>query len=466
MANFKIPRQEMPKQEPGERRRNYDEVATGYTPEQAKLEAERCIQCKKPLCIEGCPVEIKIPEFVKLVATGDFESALAKVRETNFLPGICGRVCPQEEQCEARCVVGKKHEPVAIGRLERFVADWEIRQGKVPKPEQLSPTGRKVAVVGSGPAGLTVAGELAKLGHKVTIFEALHKAGGVLVYGIPEFRLPKAIVARECEVLEKLGVEFQFDFIAARTATVDDFFEMGYDAVFLGLGAGLPSFMNLPGENLAGVYSANEFLTRVNLMKAYRFPSYDTPVQVGRQVAVVGAGNVAMDAARCALRLGAEEVHIVYRRSRQEVPARKEEVENAEEEGIFFDFLMSPVRYLGDEKGRVNAMELIRMELGEPDASGRRRPVAVQGSEFKRAVDMVIVAVGTGASPLVPRSTHGLETNKYGYIVADPAIGKTTKKGVWAGGDIVTGAATVIEAMGAGRKAARSIDDYLRTGQW
>ncbi|MFA7001562.1 MAG: NADPH-dependent glutamate synthase [Candidatus Omnitrophota bacterium] len=466
MANFKIPRQEMPKQEPGERRRNYDEVATGYTPEQAKLEAERCIQCKKPLCIEGCPVEIKIPEFVKLVATGDFESALAKVRETNFLPGICGRVCPQEEQCEARCVVGKKHEPVAIGRLERFVADWEIRQGKVPKPEQLSPTGRKVAVVGSGPAGLTVAGELAKLGHKVTIFEALHKAGGVLVYGSPEFRLPKAIVARECEVLEKLGVEFQFDFIAARTATVDDFFEMGYDAVFLGLGAGLPSFMNLPGENLAGVYSANEFLTRVNLMKAYRFPSYDTPVQVGRQVAVVGAGNVAMDAARCALRLGAEEVHIVYRRSRQEVPARKEEVENAEEEGIFFDFLMSPVRYLGDEKGRVNAMELIRMELGEPDASGRRRPVAVQGSEFKRAVDMVIVAVGTGASPLVPRSTHGLETNKYGYIVADPAIGKTTKKGVWAGGDIVTGAATVIEAMGAGRKAARSIDDYLRTGQW
>jgi glutamate synthase (NADPH/NADH) small chain len=456
----------MPKQDPDERGRNFKEVALGYSLEAAKKEAERCIQCKKPFCIEGCPVEIRIPEFIQLIAQGDIAGALAKIRETNFLPGICGRVCPQEEQCEARCALRHKYQSVAIGRLERFAADWEIAQGKVSLPTVAPPSGHKVAVVGSGPSGLTVAAELAKLGHKVTLFEALHKPGGVLVYGIPEFRLPKSIVDRECEILKTLGVEFQFDFIVARTATVDDFFEMGYKAVFLGLGAGLPSFMNIPGENLTGILSANEFLTRVNLMKAYEFPAYDTPVRIGRRVAVIGAGNVAMDAARCARRLGAEEVHIVYRRSLQEVPARKEEVENAEEEGIHFDFLMSPIRYLGDEKGKVQAMELMRMELGEPDASGRRRPLPVKGSEFQREVDMVIVAVGTGASPLVPKSTHGLETNKHGYILADQTTGKTTKKGVWSGGDIVTGAATVIEAMGAGRKAAQSMDAYLRTGQW
>lgn len=466
MPNFNIPRQDIPKQKPEDRVRNFNEVALGYTPQTAKIEADRCIQCKKPFCVEGCPVEIKIPEFVKLIAQGNVEGALAKIRETNFLPGICGRVCPQEEQCESRCTLGKKYQPVAIGRLERFVADWEIQQGRIKIPELPPSSGRKVAVVGSGPAGLTVAAELSKLGHQVTLFEALHKPGGVLVYGIPEFRLPKAIVERECEVLKKLGVEIQLDFIAARTATIDEFFEMGYEAVFLGLGAGLPSFMNIPGENLTGVFSANEFLTRVNLMKAYQFPQYDTPIRIGQCVAVIGAGNVAMDAARCSLRLGAKEVHVVYRRSQQEVPARKEEFENAQEEGVIFDFLMSPVRYLGDEKGRVRAMEVIRMELGEPDASGRRRPVPVKGSEYTRDVDMVIVAIGTGANPLVPRSTRGLETNKYGYITADAATGRTTKKGVWAGGDIVTGAATVIEAMGAGRKAARSMDEYLRTGQW
>lgn len=466
MPNPKIPRQPMPKQDEHVRRRNFDEVALGYTAETARLEAERCLQCKKPVCIEGCPVEIKIPDFIKLIAAGDFDGALAKVRETNYLPGICGRVCPQEEQCEVKCVMGKKFEPVAIGRLERFVADREIREGKTEVPPVAPPTGKKAAVVGSGPAGLTVAAELAKLGHKVTLFEALHKTGGVLVYGIPEFRLPKAIVERECDMLRKIGVDIQLDFIAARTATVDEFFEMGYEAVFLGLGAGIPMFMNIPGENFAGIYSANEFLTRVNLMKAYLFPKYDTPIQIGKRVAVIGAGNVAMDAARSALRLGAEEVHIVYRRSREEAPARKEELENAEEEGIIFDFLMSPVRYFGDEKGKVRAMEVLRMELGEPDSSGRRRPVPVKGSEFTMEVDMVVVAIGSGANPLVTKSTRGLETNKWGYIVADPETGKTMKKGVWAGGDIVTGSATVILAMGAGRKAARSIHEYLTSGSW
>jgi len=466
MPNPKIPRQEMPKQNPGERSRNFNEVALGYTEEQARQEAERCLQCKKPLCIEGCPVEIKIPEFIQLVAEGNFSSALSKIRETNYLPGICGRVCPQEEQCEERCVMGKKFGPVAIGRLERFVADMEIAQGKMEVPRIPPSTDRKVAVVGSGPSGLTVAAELAKLGHQVTVFEALHKPGGVLVYGIPEFRLPKAIVKRECEMLEKIGVDIKLDFIAARTATVDEFFEMGYEAVFLGLGAGLPMFMNIPGENLPGIYSANEFLTRVNLMKAYLFPKYDTPVQIGKRVAVIGAGNVAMDAARSALRLGADEVHIIYRRSREEAPARKEEIENAEEEGIIFDFLMAPVRYIPDAKGRVGEMEVIRMALGEPDSSGRRRPVPQAGSEFIMKIDMAVVAIGNGANPLVSSSTRGLEVNKRGNIIADPETGKTTKKGVWAGGDIVTGSATVIEAMGAGRKAARAIDEYLKSGKW
>jgi glutamate synthase (NADPH/NADH) small chain len=464
MPDPKIPRQEMPKQDPAERVANFFEVALGYSLEEAKKEAERCLQCKKPLCVTGCPVEINIPAFIKLIAEGDYAGALAKIREKSLLPGVCGRVCPQEEQCEKYCVLGKKLESVAIGRLERFAADWEIVKGVLNVPKKAAPTGHKVAVVGSGPAGLTVAADLAALGHSVTIFEALHKLGGVLVYGIPEFRLPKAIVERECDLLQKLGVDIKLDFIAAKTATIDEFFAMGYEAVFLGLGAGIPQFMDIPGENLAGVSSANEFLTRVNLMKAYKFPEYDTPVQIGKYVAVIGAGNVSMDAARSALRLGAKEVHVIYRRSREEVPARHEELENAEEEGIIFDFLVAPIRYIGDEKGHVCAAELQRMELGEPDASGRRRPVPIKGSEFKMNFDMVIVAIGTGANPLVTSTTPGLVTNKWGYITADPQTGKTAKKGVWAGGDIVTGSATVIQAMGAGRIAARSIDEYLRTG--
>jgi len=466
MADAKIPRQAIPKQSPKDRVRNFNEVALGYTPELAQLEAQRCIQCKNPFCIEGCPVEIDIPAFIKLIKEGDFDGALAKIRETNLLPGVCGRVCPQEEQCEKVCIMARRFEPVAIGRLERFVADWEIKQNKMDLPEIASPTGHKVAVVGSGPGGLTVAADLAKLGHKVTLFEALHKPGGVLVYGIPEFRLPKAIVARECHILEEIGVDIRTDFVVGRTASVDELFEMEYEAVYLGLGAGLPWFMNIPGENLVGVYSANEYLTRINLMKAYKFPEYDTPIRVGDRVIVVGGGNVAMDSVRSSLRLGAKEAHIIYRRSRKEMPARNEEIENAEEEGVVFNFLVNPVRYIGNEQGRVKQVELLKMELGEPDASGRRRPVPIEGSEYKMDVDTVVVAIGNGANPLVPSSTPGLETNKWGYIVADTETGKTTKKGVWAGGDIVTGAATVILAMGAGRKAARSMHEYLTTGKW
>ncbi|MCK4334336.1 NADPH-dependent glutamate synthase [candidate division WOR-3 bacterium] len=466
MADAKIPRQAIPKQTPKDRVKNFNEVALGYTPELAQLEAQRCIQCKKPFCIEGCPVEIDIPAFIKLIKEGDFEGALAKIRETNLLPGVCGRVCPQEEQCEKVCIMARRFEPVAIGRLERFVADWEIQQNKMDLPEIAPPTGHKVAVVGSGPGGLTVAADLAKLGHKVTLFEALHKPGGVLVYGIPEFRLPKAIVARECHILEEIGVDIRTDFVVGRTASVDELFEMEYEAVYLGLGAGLPWFMNIPGENLVGVYSANEYLTRINLMKAYKFPEYDTPIRVGDRVIVVGGGNVAMDSVRSSLRLGAKEAHIIYRRSRKEMPARNEEIENAEAEGVVFNFLVNPVRYIGNEQGRVKQVELLKMELGEPDASGRRRPVPIEGSEYIMDIDTVVVAIGNGANPLVPSSTPGLDTNKWGYIVADTETGKTTKKGVWAGGDIVTGAATVILAMGAGRKAANSIHEYLTTGEW
>jgi glutamate synthase (NADPH/NADH) small chain len=461
----KIPRQKMPEQDPKERIKNFNEVPFGYPPDVAQLEAERCLQCKKPSCVLGCPVEVDIPGFIRLVKEGDFGGAAKKIKEKNALPAICGRVCPQEVQCESKCVLGKKDEPVAIGRLERFVADWERENGKISIPEIKEKTGKKVAVVGSGPAGLTVAADLILLGHDVTIFEALHKPGGVLVYGIPEFRLPKRIVEAEINYLKALGVKIEVNSVIGRIRTVDELLKE-YDAVFLGLGAGLPLFLNIPGENLCGIYSANEYLTRSNLMKAYLFPEYDTPISKGKRVAVIGAGNVAMDAARTAIRLGAEEVHIVYRRGREEMPARKEEIHHAEEEGIIFDLLTNPVRFIGDERGWVKEMECIKMELGEPDASGRRRPHPVKGSEFRMPFDLVIVALGTAANPLLTQSTPGLALNERGYIIADPETGKTKKERVWAGGDIVTGAATVILAMGAGRKAARSIDEYLRTGIW
>jgi glutamate synthase (NADPH/NADH) small chain len=461
----KIPRQEMQEQKAEDRVRNFNEVPFGYSPEQARLEAGRCLQCKKPKCIDGCPVEIDIPAFIQLIYDGDFIGAARKLKEKNSLPAICGRVCPQEDQCEKVCILGKKDEPVAIGRLERFVADWERAQGEVEIPLRDPSTGKRVAVVGSGPSGLTLAGDLIKKGHEVTVFEALHKTGGVLVYGIPEFRLPKAIVQAEVDYLAKLGVEIKVDNVIGRIKTVDELFEEGYHAIFVGIGAGLPLFMGIPGENFCGIYSANEYLTRSNLMKAYLFPEYDTPIARGKNVAVLGAGNVSMDSARTALRLGAEKVRIVYRRSRVEMPARIEEVQRAEEEGVEFHLLTTPTQFFGDDNGWVTGMECIRMELGEPDDSGRRRPVPIKGSEFSMDCDLVVVAIGAGANPLLPNTTPGLDLNKRGYIVADLETGKTTKKGVWAGGDIVTGSATVISAMGAGRKAANSIHDYLMSGQ-
>jgi len=465
MAREKIPRQAMPEQKPEIRRHNFYEVPFGYSPELAQIEASRCITCKKPKCVEGCPVEIDIPGFIALIKEGQFEAAARKIKETNALPAVCGRVCPQEEQCEALCVIGVKDQPVAIGRLERFAADWEREKGTVEIPEIPPPTGKKIAVVGSGPAGLVVAGDLALMGHKVTIFEALHKPGGVLVYGIPEFRLPKAIVLSEVEYVKSLGVELLCDMVIGRVITVDELLEEeSFDAVFLGTGAGLPYFMNIPGENLNGVYSANEYLTRSNLMKAYSFPEADTPMIESKRVAVLGGGNVAMDSARTALRLGAEEVNIVYRRSRNEMPARIEEIHHAEEEGVIFNLLTNPTRFIGDEEGWVTGMELLKMELGEPDASGRRRPVPIEGSEYIMDVDTVVVAIGNGANPLVPQTTEGLETNKWGNILAHPESGMTSKPRVWAGGDIVIGAATVILAMGAGKYAARSIHNYLTNG--
>ncbi len=457
-SKTKVP---MPKQDPRKRTRNFDEVALGYEPEQAVAEARRCLQCKKPGCISGCPVEIDIPGFIKMIAEGDFQGAAVRIKRDNVFPAVCGRVCPQETQCEEVCVLGKRGDPVAIGRLERFAADWEARSSKIFIPGVAAPTGKKVAIVGSGPASLTVAGDLARLGHKVTVFEALHKPGGVLVYGIPEFRLPKAVVQREIDALKEIGVEVRTSFIVGRTASIDELLGSGYDAVFIGTGAGLPKFMGIAGENLSGVYSANEFLTRTNLMKAYRFPEYHTPIKVGKKVAVIGGGNVTMDAARSALRYGAEEVTVVYRRSRAEMPARLEEIENAEQEGVKFEFLTVPVAYMGDSEGRVRAMRCQRMELGEPDSSGRRRPVPVPGSEFEREVDTVVVAIGQGPNPLISSTTKDLKVNEWGYFVADPATGKTSKKGVYAGGDIVTGEATVIAAMGAGRLAARAIHEYL-----
>ncbi len=453
---------EMPTADPVERRSAWDEVALGYTVERAMAEARRCLQCQEPLCEQGCPVNVPIRDFIWAVARGDFDGAARIIRRKNVLPAICGRVCPVEHQCEQICVVYGKQEPVAIGRLERFVADWERRHGTgaaAAPPEQRP---EKVAIVGSGPAGLTVASDLAQLGYQVTVFEALHAIGGVLRYGIPEFRLPKAIVDEDMERLRGMGVEFQANVIVGKTVTIDQLMdELGYSAVFVGTGAGSPKFMSIPGENLRGVYSANEFLTRVNLMRAYSFPDYDTPVRRPRRAAVIGAGDTAMDAVRSSIRLGAAEAHIVYRRSETEMGARAEDYRRASEEGAIFDWLTLPKRFLGNEEGWVTSMECVRMELGEPDESGRRSPRPIEGSEFSMEVDLVVIALGTNPNPLIPQTTYGLEVDSHGCVVADPETGATSREGVFAGGDIVTGAATVILAMGAGRKAANAIHEYL-----
>jgi glutamate synthase (NADPH/NADH) small chain len=451
----------MPKQKPENRINNFNEVALGYTTEQALAEAKRCIQCPKPQCIQGCPVGLDIPAFIKEIREKNFDEAIRKVKEKNSLPAICGRVCPQETQCQKFCVMGKKGDPLSIGRLERFVADYDLQKGVTVQPRSKSSVDGKVAVVGSGPAGLTAAADLAKLGHKVVIFEALHAPGGVLMYGIPEFRLPKKIVQAEVDYIKKLGVDIKTDYMIGKLYTIDELFELGFDAVFIGTGAGLPRFMRIPGENLGGIYSANEFLIRVNLMKAYTFPEYDTPIKIGKRVAVIGGGNVAMDSARSALRLGAEEVWIVYRRSKKEMPARLEEIKNAEEEGIKFKFLTTPVKFLGDKSGWITGMECIAMQLGEPDESGRRRPIPIEGSEFVIEVDAVVIAIGQTPNPVIQRTTKGLQTTRWGTIVVNEKTGKTSRKRVYAGGDVVSGAATVISAMGAGKKAARSIHRSL-----
>ncbi|HEC87870.1 MAG TPA: NADPH-dependent glutamate synthase [Thermoplasmata archaeon] len=448
----------MKEQDPKKRIKNFHEVALGYSLEDALKEASRCLQCKDSPCVRGCPVNIEIPAFIKLIKEGKFDDAIKKIKEKNNLPAICGRVCPQENQCEKFCVMGKKFEPVGIGRLERFAADWEIKKG-IKNPKKTKSTGKKVAVVGSGPAGLTCAGDLVKLGHEVTIFESLHKPGGVLVYGIPEYRLPKKIVEIEIDYIKKLGAEIKTDFVIGKILSVEELLEE-YDAVFIGTGAGLPRFLGIPGENLNGVYSANEFLTRVNLMKAYLFPEYDTPVKKGKRVAVIGAGNVAMDSARTALRLGAEKVYIVYRRSEKEMPARNEEIEHAKEEGIEFMLLTTPTEIIGDENNWVKQMKCIKMKLGEPDESGRRRPIPIEGSEFPVDVDIVVIAIGQSPNPLVPEATKGLKIAKHGNIITDEN-GRTSLERVWAGGDIATGAATVIAAMGAGKKAAADIHKFL-----
>jgi glutamate synthase (NADPH/NADH) small chain len=455
----------MPEQPPKERIKNYDEVPYGYTPEMAMAEAQRCLQCKRPGCMDGCPVGINVPGFVELVAVGDFRGAINLIKETNALPAVTGRVCPQEEQCEGKCALCKRYESVGIGRLERFVADWEAAQGALSIPELPPPTGKKVAVVGSGPAGLTVAADLVRKGHHVTIFEALHEPGGVLIYGIPEFRLPKAIVRREVDYICAMGVKLVTDFVVGTSATVDELLEE-YDAVFLGTGAGLPWFLNVPGENLNGVYSANEYLTRANLMKAYRFPEYDTPIVRGRRVATIGGGNVAMDSARTALRLGADESLIVYRRSREEMPCREEEIHHAVQEGVQLNLLLTPVAFHGDGNGWVKEIECLKNELGEPDASGRRRPVPVPDSNFRIPADVVVIAIGQSPNPMIPKTTPGLETGRRSNVLVDEATMKTSRKGVFAGGDVATGGATVILAMGHGKIAARSIDEYLRTGEW
>jgi glutamate synthase (NADPH/NADH) small chain len=450
---------EMPKQEPKVRVKNFNEVALGYTEEQALEEASRCLQCVKPQCVSGCPVEVPIPEFIKCLREQKYAEGIATIKSKNALPAVCGRVCPQEEQCQVKCVLGKIGEPVSIGRLERYLADWE-RDHSFQLPEKAKPTGKKAAIVGAGPAGLTAAADLVKLGHEVTMFEALHLPGGVLIYGIPEFRLPKAIVRNEVAYIQKIGVDLRLGNLVGRIHTIPELMKSGYDAVFIGSGAGLPQFMGIPGENLGGIYSANEFLIRVNLMKAYNFPEYDTPLRLGKHVVVIGGGNVAMDCARCSMRLGAD-VCLLYRRSREELPARKEEIENAEEEGLVCKFLAAPLRFIGNEKGWVKAMDCQAMELGPPDASGRRRPIPIKGSEFTMETDTVIIAIGQTPNPIIQRTTEGLVADpRHGTIIVDEN-GKTSLEGVYAGGDVATGAATVISAMGMGKKAAKAIHEYL-----
>ncbi len=457
----KAPRQRMTEQPPMDRIHNFNEVPFGLTDEQAVTEASRCLKCKKPKCVEGCPVNIDIPGFIKAIEEKDFRGAFNVIKTTNSLPAVCGRVCPQESQCEELCILGKKGDPVAIGCLERFVADYERDRDRVAPVPPDKETGRKVAIIGSGPAGLTAAGEMRRLGHDVTIFEAFHSPGGVLVYGIPEFRLPKEIVHYEISALEQIGVKLVRNRVVGMSETIDDLMRQGFETVFIGSGAGLPLFLNIPGENFIGVYTANEYLTRNNLMKAYRFPEYDTPIIKGRNVAVFGGGNVAMDSARTAKRLGAENVYIIYRRSKTELPARAEEVHHAEEEGIIFQLLSNPTRFLGDEKGRLCGVECLQMKLGEPDKSGRPRPVPMEGSEFVVDIDLAIIAIGNSPNPIIQRTTAGLETTRWGTIVANEKTMQTTKPGVFAGGDVVTGAATVILAMGAGRTAAQAMHKYL-----
>ncbi len=465
----KVPRQEMPERDAQERACNFDEVNLGFESALAEKEAQRCLSCTDPKCMHGCPVGVQVREFVDLVLEGNYLDAAAKIREDNVLPAVTGRVCPQENQCEGACILSKRFAPLAIGHLERFVADYERATGQVGLPERAPATGKKVAVVGSGPAGLSCAGDLTLKGHDVTVLEALHEIGGVLVYGIPEFRLPKEIVRGEVENLRRMGVEFETNVVVGKTVTMDELFdEEGYEAVFIATGAGLPRFMNLPGEHLGGVYSANEFLTRVNLMKAYDTEHSDSPIYEcrDRNVAVMGGGNTAMDAVRSALRLGAKNAYIVYRRGEEEMPARTEEVHHARDEGVQFMNLHNPIEFLGNDEGYLTGVQLIKMELGEPDDSGRRRPVPIEGSEFVMPIDVAVIAIGTGANPLVQASTPGLDTNKWGYIVADDQTLRTSRRGVFAGGDIVSGAATVILAMGAGRTAAKSIHQYLETGVW
>jgi len=461
------PRVKMREQDPLERARNFMEVPYGYTPDEATQEASRCLTCLRPTCRNGCPVEVEIPSFIKLIKEGKFIEAAWKVKEKNALPAVCGRVCPQEIQCESLCILGKKGEPVAIGNLERFVADYEREKGEIKIPEKPKPTGKKVAIIGAGPGGLTCAADLIKSGHQVTLYEALHKPGGVLIYGIPEFRLPKVMVEKEVEYIKKLGVEVVVNAVIGNLHTVNELLnEHGYDACFIATGAGLPIFLGIPGESLNGIYSANEFLTRANLMKAYLFPEYDTPIKRGKKVAVFGGGNVAMDSARVALRLGAKKVYLIYRRSEAEMPARKAEVHHAHEEGIEFMFLTNPVRFIDDGHGNLSRVECMKMELGEPDQSGRRKPIPVKDSEFQIEIDVAIPALGTRSNPLLLKTIPDLKLNKRGYIVAEEGTGMTSKPAVFAGGDIVTGSATVILAMGAGKKAAKAINEYLKWKFW